>query len=351
MFRSILASLTMFSIVFLSVGQIAFALPQADLEGKIVGETDNCPTCSAATASPFDRLATLGNQTKNIELLPIARSQVKGFPIEYVSSSSGEIAFAQTDLAFKDNPLLLFQRTYLSSRNKDMGLGRGWSFAFNDSIALDNDSAVLTNSAGDNFTYRRAGAKHYVLQPSDSTDVKEFDVENGNTISAKNGDVIRIYKRTSGDYYLSQIIAPGGFEVTVNRNSNGRIRSISGIGGEINFDWSSGNNAKLLAVTDNAGRRVSFGQSNGLLQNTTTATGGKWQYEYTDGKISNVINPANRIVLRAKYDARDAQMKSAMPSDSIVWLTKLTQTTSRHAQFILIRSVMLACFSIPSAVF
>jgi len=206
MFRSILASIAMYSIVFFSIGQAAFALPQANLANNKRAEIKSCATCSAATANPLDRLATLGRRTQNIELLPIVRSQAKGFPIEYVSSSSGELSFAETDLAFKDNPLLLFQRTYLSSRTEDFGLGRGWSFAFNDTIALNKDDAILTNSAGDNFTYRRSDAKHYVLQTADSTDVKEFNVENGNTISAKNGDVTKVYKRTSGDYYLSQII-------------------------------------------------------------------------------------------------------------------------------------------------
>lgn len=168
-------------------------LPQAKPAKNSLTKVKSCASCSAASANPLDRLATLGRQAQNTDLLPIARSQAKGFPIEFVSSSSGELAFAQTDLAFKDNPLLLFQRTYLSSRSEDVGLGRGWSFAFNDSIALNNDNAVLTNSVGDNFTYRRAEAKHYVLQPSDSTDVKEFDVETGNTISAKNGDVTKVY--------------------------------------------------------------------------------------------------------------------------------------------------------------
>lgn len=202
MYKSILASVTIYSIVFLSVGQVAVARPQAGLAKDIRAETKSCATCSLAPANPLDRLATLGRQTHTVELLPVARPQIKGFPVEFVSSSSGELAFAQTDLVFKDNPLLLFQRTYLSSRGEDFGLGRGWSFAFNDNIVINDDDAVLTTSTGDDYTYRRADHKHYVLQPSDSTDVKEFNVENGNTISAKNGDITKIYKRTGGsDYY------------------------------------------------------------------------------------------------------------------------------------------------------
>ncbi len=204
MFKSILASITIYSIVFFSIGQTANALPLANLSEDNRAEIKSCASCSTASANPLDRLATLGRRTQNIELLPIARSQLKGSPIEFISSSSGELAFAQVDLAFKDNPLLLFQRTYVSSRDEDFGLGRGWSFAFNDSIALNDNNAVLTTSTGDNFTYRRAEAKHYVLQTSDSIDVKEFDVENGSTISAKNGDVTKVYKRIGGDdYYLS----------------------------------------------------------------------------------------------------------------------------------------------------
>ncbi len=229
MYKSILASITMYSIVFLLVGPVAFALPQGNLTKDTRTETKNCASSSVASANPYDRLANLGRQTQNIELLSVARSQGKGTPVELVSSSSGELAFAQTDLAFKDNPLLLFQRTYLSSRDEDVGLGRGWSFAFNDSIALNDNNAVLTTSIGDTYTYRRDEARHYVLQTSDSTDVKEFNVENGNTISAKNGDVTKVYKSTNGYYHLSQVIAPGGFEITINRTSNGRIRSISGL--------------------------------------------------------------------------------------------------------------------------
>lgn len=324
----------MYSIVFFSIGQIAFALPQVNSGDDNRAEAKSCSTCSTASANPLDRLATLGRQTQNIELLPIERSQVKGSPIEYVSSSTGELAFAQTDLAFKDNPLLLFQRNYVSSRTEDFGLGRGWSFAFNDSIALNDNNAVLTSSTGDNFTYRRAEAKHYVLQTADSTDVKEFNVENGSTISAKNGDVTKVYKRTSGDYYLSQITVPGGFEVTINRNGNDKIRSISSVSGEINFDWSTGNIAKLLAVTDNTGRRISFGQSNNSLQNVTNVTGGKWQYDYAGGKISNVTDPANRIILRAKFDAngRAIEIGDAVGLNRLAYETN-ANNISTHTTF------------------
>lgn len=73
--------------------------------------------------------------------------------------------------------------------------------------------------------------------------------------------------------------------------------------GEINLDWSTGNNAKLRAVTDNTGRRITLGQSNGSLQIVDTATGGKWHYEYALGRLTNVTDPASRVTLRAKYDA------------------------------------------------
>ncbi|MEJ7701421.1 MAG: hypothetical protein WKF71_17510 [Pyrinomonadaceae bacterium] len=110
MFKSILASITIYSIVFFSIGQTANALPLANLSEDNRAEIKSCASCSTASANPLDRLATLGRRTQNIELLPIARSQLKGSPIEFISSSSGELAFAQADLAFKDNPLLLFQR-------------------------------------------------------------------------------------------------------------------------------------------------------------------------------------------------------------------------------------------------
>lgn len=218
MFRSILASITLYSIVFLSIGQIAFALPsKSPAEENSRAEVKNGTVCSVSQSNPSNQYATLGRQTQNKELLPISHSQTAGFQTEFISSSTGELSFAQIDIAFKDNPLLVFQRTYVSGRNEDFGLGRGWSFAFNDSIILSDDNAVLSTGTGDDFTYRRTGANRYALQTPDSTDVKEFNLENSNTISAENGDVIRIYKRTGGEYHLTRITAPDGFEVSINR--------------------------------------------------------------------------------------------------------------------------------------
>jgi hypothetical protein len=102
MFRSILASITMYSIVLLSIGQTTSATPQANSADNNPAKDKNCATCStAATANPLDQLATLGRQTQNIELLPVAHSQAKGFPIEYVSSSTGELLFAKTNLCIQ----------------------------------------------------------------------------------------------------------------------------------------------------------------------------------------------------------------------------------------------------------
>jgi YD repeat-containing protein len=301
---------------------IAFALPQANLAENNRAAVKSCPTCSAdAAANPLDKLATLGRRTQNNPLLPVKHSVFKGFPIELVSSATGELAFATTDLAFQDNPLLLFQRTYNSSRNEDSGLGRGWSFVFNDSITLGDDSAVLTTSTGDKFVYRRAEAKRYVLQTSEAADVQEFQLENGGVISSANGDITRIYKRSGSTFYLSEIKAPAGFEVSIKRSSNGKVTVISSVSGEINLVWSKGDNAKLLAVTDSAGRRISFGQSSGSLQSAATATGGEWQYEYANGRLSRAVDPANRTALLAKYDAsgRASEFGDAVGTNRLVY--------------------------------
>lgn len=197
----------------------------------------------------------------------------------------------------------MFQRTYNSNRNEDFGLGRGWSYAFNESITLNNDNAVLTTSTGDEFAFRQSDAKSYVLQNSEAADVQEFEKVNGNTISAKSGDINRVYKRVGNTFYLSEVNAPEGLEVSIKRNSKGNITNISSISGEINLIWSNGSNAKLIKVIDNAGRLISFEQSNNSLNSVTTAIGGKWQYEYKGGLLNRAVDPTNNIALNAKYDS------------------------------------------------
>lgn len=303
MIRSITNVLTSCLIVILSIGQAAFALSPINSIDKKPVRGASCPTCSATSSNPFDRLATLGKRIQNNPFLPLKHSLFKGLPINFVSSSTGELSLAVTDLAFGDNPLLLFQRTYNSSRNEDSGLGRGWSFAFNDSITFSGDTAVLTNAAGDKFVYHRTDEKNYILQTPEPADIQSFQKENGDTISANNGDVTKIYKRLGSTFYLSEINAPNGWEVSIKRASGGKITNISSISGQITFNWSNGNNPQLLAVTDSAGRRISFGQSNGLLQSSTTAIGGVWKYEYANGRLSRAVDPTNRVALLAKYDA------------------------------------------------
>lgn len=103
MIKSILAMIATYSIFILSIGQVTQAITPTNSGIKIAVKDKSCSTCSALDslpANPLDRLAILGRQSQNNSLLPIRRSSVKGFPIDFVSSSTGELAFAVTDLAF-----------------------------------------------------------------------------------------------------------------------------------------------------------------------------------------------------------------------------------------------------------
>lgn len=68
-----------------------------------------------------------------------------------------------------------------------------------------------------------------------------------------------------------------------------------------------------------------------MLENATTATGGKWRYEYAGGKVSNVTDPANRIALRAKYDAngRAIEVGDAVGLNRLAYETNANNVSTR----------------------
>lgn len=140
-----------------------------------------------------DKLATLGRQSQNKSLLPVRKSVFKGVPVEYVSTATGELSFAVEDISFAGISPLFFQRVYSSNNNEDIGLGKGWNFAFNDKIEIDFDKATLTNSSGEKYEYVGEGfiftkdsrTREFVLKTDEPALVQSFQQIGENMLKEK----------------------------------------------------------------------------------------------------------------------------------------------------------------------
>lgn len=264
----------------------------------------SCPTCPAATnaQSTFpDDLAALGRRTQPSPLKPLQRSIFEGVRVNYVSTSTGGLAFAVTDLKLGGAMPLLFQRVYDSERrDEDSGLGAGWSFAFDDRIAIDGDGAVLTTGAGAVTSFRREGqGQHFVLRRDEPGLHQSFDLTSADTITELAAGFARVYHKIGGAYRLSRIADANGNAVVISFDARGNITRIENNSAAIALSWSGDKNSRLLSVADSAGRRVGFKQDGQRLRSVVDAAGAQWGYDYAHKQLTAATDPLGRTFLRA----------------------------------------------------
>lgn len=133
---------------------------------------------------------------------------------------------------------------------------------------------------------------------------KAFDVVDPDTIREQTFAYLRVYKKVGAVYRLSEMSDRNGNKVTVSFDDRGNITQMAGNngGGSLSFQWSEGRNARLLAVTDQAGRRVSFDYDAQRQRGATDPSGQRWSYDYESGRLTRASDPLKRTLLRVRYD-------------------------------------------------
>lgn len=275
---------------------------------KTTKEKKQCAPCSAgfendAMLNPLDKLATLGRRTQVQPFLPVQRSVSEGAQVNFVSTASGQLAFAVTDLELTGAMPLMFQRIYSSDRNEDTGLGAGWSFVMDDRITLINDKATMKTGNGARISFRRDAGSRFILQVDAPLPHQSFDLINEETISEQVVGLTRTYVKIGDAYRLNRIADQNGNAITISFDARGNMARVeSSGGGTLILDWSNGAQARLLSVTDSTGRRVAFKQDGKRLRTVTDAAGAQWTYDYEDTRLTRAADPLNRTMLRVRYD-------------------------------------------------
>lgn len=262
-----------------------------------------CPAGVRATRANgmASNIATLGRRTQPQHLLPIQVSAFEGVRLNFVSTSTGSLAFAVTDLELSGTMPLLFQRVYASDRAEDVGLGRGWSFLFGDHITLDGEAATLTTGTGETIAFRRAG-QHFVLKTDMPGLHQSFGLDDDGTISEQAAGLTRTYKKIGGAYRLARIADANDNSINIYFDDRGNVARITNGNASLSFRWSAGKHPKLLSVSDNLGHRVRFEQDSQRLRAVTDAAGARWSYDYAGGLLTRAADPAGHTLLRVRYD-------------------------------------------------
>ncbi|HYJ46449.1 MAG TPA: DUF6531 domain-containing protein, partial [Pyrinomonadaceae bacterium] len=267
-----------------------------------------CLPCATARGNsetdPVDSPAALGRRTQIHPLRPLERSLFDGTMVNFVSTSTGHLAFAITDLEITGEMPILFQRAYSSDNGEDRGLGAGWSFVFDDRITLGRDGATLSTGMGSVINFQREGQSQRFILKTDEPNVHQaFDILDANTIVERAGGLARTYKRLGQTYHLQQIADPDGNTITLSFNSREKVSRIAGSGtAALTLEWSDEKDPRLLAVADQSHHRVAFEQEGRRLRRVTDAAGAQWAYDYQGGRLVRALDPAGRVLLRARYD-------------------------------------------------
>lgn len=199
----------------------------------------------------------------------------------------------------------MFQRTYASDHQEDAGLGRGWSFTFNDFITMDGDRATLTTADGNTVAFHRDGeSNRFRLDVEQPTTHANFEITDDETLIETQGDTTRTYVRRGDAFHLARVQVGNLLGITINHNARGLVTRIANdTGGTLRLDWSNAANPRLLSVTDHADRQVTFQQTGNLLDRVTDPAGAVWSYDYKDERLIRAVDPVKRVLLRTRYDA------------------------------------------------
>ena len=127
------------------------------------------------------------------------------FSANLVSTASGSLGFGLADIYLPGHMPIVFQRSYVSDRREDIGLGAGWSFVFTDRINVEADAATLTDINGTIAFQRDGQSQRFVLQLGEPGIHQQFEMADGETITERAGDVVRTYKKIGEAYRLTQI--------------------------------------------------------------------------------------------------------------------------------------------------
>jgi YD repeat-containing protein len=255
-------------------------------------------------ANSIDGLAVLARRTQVMPLSPIQRSRFEGLAVNLVSSATGHLSFSVIDLNLPGVIPISFQRVYASDRNTDSGLGVGWSFVFDDRIAIDGDNATLSTGAGGVAAYRRVKeTQTFTLESPEANTRETLRRTDESTIVGSNDKFTRTYKRVGATFRLAKIADQIGNSIEIALNEQGNIARISNSSGsEIAFEWSAARDPRLLAISDNAKRRVTFKHHGSGLRSVIDTAGSEWYYDYQGVRMTRAADPVNRVLLRVRYD-------------------------------------------------
>jgi len=220
-----------------------------------------------------------------------------------VNAVTGNFTYEKKDIEIPTRgESLTFARFYNSLDSRVGPLGKGWQHNYNCTITINEDnSATVLYPDGhqetfpyDNDTYIRPLACFETLTRTDEGFLLTFKDQ---TIFVFNSSGVLTAIKDKNNNTNSLIY------------SGSLLQSVTEPGGRVlGFQYWPDN--KLKQVIDPAGRTVSFTyDGSGNLTSCTDVNGGVWNYDYSEGLLSSIVDPRNNHIVTNIYDTNGRVVK------------------------------------------
>jgi YD repeat-containing protein len=256
----------------------------------------------------------------------------QGCVADPVNTASGDYFDSTTDLSFGGRgPGLRMDRTYSSlaaASGQSSPLGRGWSFGYGMSLAIDAGTgrATITNGNGSQTVFAREGSTYVAPGRVLATLVRNTDGSHTYTVRAR-----AIYTFNSTGKLVS-IADLNGNKITLAYDTSGRLRTATD-GASRTLTYSYGASGRLAGVSDSTGRQVTYTHdSAGNLTAVTDVRGGVWGFTYDDAHLLSTRRDANgNVVMTNTYDGsgRTLTQTDGLGNKTTVAYTGSPSTTTR----------------------
>ncbi|KAA3664487.1 MAG: hypothetical protein DWQ04_05485, partial [Chloroflexi bacterium] len=217
-----------------------------------------------------------------------------------INTRNGNLSHQVSDYAIPVNGgALAFKRSYSS---QSIGvynsvLGHGWTHNYDMRLHI-NDDVMLQTTDGSRLTFENNGDGSFTATPGVTAEL----VNSGSDYSLTTSDQT-VYTFNSVGLLQTKEDASGNV-TNFTYNANAQLDMVSQGSRYLDFDYNV--DGTIDTITDNIGRDVQFGYTNGNLTSVTDLLGKTTTYHYEDTTfthhLTKVVDPSGVIIEETAYD-------------------------------------------------
>ena len=261
------------------------------LRGCTVGETHTCCTGTVTDQATGVRSCKLLCILNGLIGRPALSSNFDNpqAVAEPISTATGELYLAQTDLARSGVMGLEFSRYYsshLSSNNLSSALGLNWMHNYETVLSVLADTAKVLLYPGKTVSFKQAGGG-WVQSSALSTGYQFAVTPGGYQLLDPTDNHIYTFGPSGA---LTRIEDRNGNALTITQGSVGPVSISDGAGRTLAFTYTG---SQLTKVEDQSGRSVLFGYTGNNLTSVTDPLASVTKYSYaTSGQYAGLLTAA-----------------------------------------------------------